>query len=408
MKNELRAAVAKVLITPEEEIGLSGFDPIENVAHPPEDVLDDLYARVLLLDDGTKRCMLISVDCVMVNEEPVRVCDPGGAAGQYRRFAEMFAPGTRQRWAEAAGVEENNVIVHATHTHSAPEHFSEKYVGRITEKLAELSQQLVPVKVSVGVGSSGISAYRRPTLFPNPDVPIDQTLTVMMLETTAGEPLAGFANYAVHPTILHPSQGVQLANRVSSECVGMAMNELEGDFGNGFISLFAQGFSGDVAPVLPGIGAVEDSYGNVRKAGHQLYLDIVQTLQQRQTINGDELQILQQTVSLPTRDGFYTPLMEMTLVGLSIGDIGMLFAPGEIFNGYVGKINPSSAFPYTMLVSLANGYMGYFPTVEAFQDGEGGYEMTTTPYDNRLDGIFTDAARKLLRNLHNEANGSAE
>ncbi|MDB4867138.1 MAG: neutral ceramidase, partial [Cohnella sp.] len=303
MTNQLKAAVGKVLITPEEPVGLQGFNARVNIAHPPGDILDDIFARILVLDDGKRRSVIVSVDSCMSDEIEGRV-PSGSGSGESVDIVATFPPGTRKSWAKAAGADENNAAVFATHTHAAPCHFSAKYTKRIEEKIAELSESLVPVKLSISENKSALTAFRRPTLHPNFNVDIDQTLSVILFETDDTKLLGAIVAYAMHPTILHPPTPV---NRVSTECVGWAMNELEEEIGGGFISLFAQGFSGDVCPILPGCGADmdTDTYGNVRKAGHDLFQDIKQTIQQRTPIQAAHCVIKQISPSLPTVSGYY-------------------------------------------------------------------------------------------------------
>ncbi|MCL6444391.1 MAG: hypothetical protein K6T83_13220 [Alicyclobacillus sp.] len=400
MSVKLYGAAGRVMITPEETIGLAGFDPGKYIAHPPYDILDDLFARVLLLDDGHQRIALVSVDCCMTHEEEAWVCDPKGASQEFKIIHPMFPKGARAQWAEAAGVPEANLIVCATHTHSAPFYFAEKYTFRIRDAIREVSVRLAPVNLSVSVGQSTISAFRRPTLYPNPAVPVDQSLYVLFIETTSGDPLATVVNYAVHPTILHPSP-VQAANRVSAECVGWAMKQLEEEVGKGFVALYLQGYSGDIAPLLPGIGGTGDTYLNVKRAGNELFLSVREALRSRVSLPRGQLLVSNSEFHLPTRSGFYKDMVGGVMTGFSIGKVAFHFAPGEIFNGYVRKIRQASPFCYTFLVSLANGYIGYVPTIEAFQDGLGGYEMAVTPFDGRVDTVFTHNAFSILNGLVN-------
>jgi len=142
MGSQLLAAVGKVLMTPEEQVGLQGFDPSIHIANPSTDILDDLYARILILDDGHRRSVIISVDCCLANEETVKVPSPSDAS-KYREFTATFPSGTRKNWASAAGTDENSAVILATHTHSAPAHFSEKYMKRIEDKnCKEVNEQL--------------------------------------------------------------------------------------------------------------------------------------------------------------------------------------------------------------------------------------------------------------------------
>ncbi|RKN66021.1 hypothetical protein [Paenibacillus ginsengarvi] len=396
MTGTLMAAFGKVNITPEETMPLQGYDPFQYAANPATDILDDLYARIVVLDDGPNRCVIVCPDCGLSNEDFVQVPDPSGRPWLYRGFSNTFPSGTRRSWAEAAGTMEDRVSVNATHTHSAPVHFSEKYTNRIGDKIRELTAALVPVRLKVGSGTCSISANRRPALKANDSLPVDRTLQVLIFESFEGKPIGSFVNCAVHPTIVWNK-----ANRISSEMVGLAMNTVENEYGDGFVSLFLQGFTGDVGPLVcgPTSGWKEDTYPLVIEAGQRLYADIAETIRRVETVAAVPLDAMQTIVKLPTVNGFHRSHLDVTLVGIRIGDLAILTASGEIFNGYVGHIKPRSPFAHTLFCSLGNGYTGYLPTAKAFADGLGGYEMKTTPYTASACEPFTEAAVGLLERL---------
>ncbi len=395
LDDTLRASFGKVKITPEETVPLQGYDPELYVADPATDILDDLYARIAVLDDGRRRSVIVSLDAGLTNEQFVAVPDGFGRRLIYRGFANTLPAGTRRSWAEAAQTAESCVTVHATHTHSAPVHFGEKYTSRIYDKIDELSQALVPVKMSVGVGQCSLAVCRRPNLTANEEIPIDKTLQVVVFESLQGEPLASIVNCAVHPTVLWNK-----ANRVSSEFVGLAMAELEAAHGGNFVSLFLQGFMGDVGPLGCGpIAGTEDTYPLVKEYAQRLYRDAAAAMQQRVEMNSVPLQTLQTNVSLPAAHEYHRTEMDVALLGVRIGDLALLAVSGEIFNGYVGPIRQSSPFQTTLLSCVANGYTGYLPTYEAFHDGLGGYEISTTPYSDQACGPFAAACNDLLKAL---------
>ncbi len=392
MRDNLYAAAAKVLITPEERAPLQGYDPDKHIATPPEDIVDDLYARILMLDDGHTRSVIVSIDCCLTNEQISKVANPSGVpGGPMREFINTFPEGTSKQWAEAAGIEEDCLSVHATHTHSAPAHFPEKYTSRIKAAISQLGSELVLVRVSVGVTKCKISSNRRPTLSPNYDIPIDQTLTVAYMETVSGEPYAALVNYAAHPTLLRNP-----VNRVSSEFVGLAMGKLEDEVGHRFVSLFTQGFSGDVCPIFSGYGSKEDTYNHMISTSQQLYEDIKLAIAARQTIVSRPIQCGKRRVSLPTRDDFHVPELDVTISVVSLGELVLISVSGEIFNGYIEKIKPFLASRFVMFSGVANGYTGYIPTIEAFRDGLGGYEMNTTPFDEKVEAIFIQQIQALI------------
>ena len=51
----------------------------------------------------------------------------------------------------------------------------------------------------------------------------------------------------------------------------------------------------------------------------------------------------------------------------------MVGVPAEYFVEYGLEIKAKSPFNYTFIIGLANGYIGYIPTLEFFK--EGGYEV---------------------------------
>ncbi|MDF2717159.1 MAG: hypothetical protein K0R28_4084 [Paenibacillus sp.] len=398
MTGTLMAAFGKVNITPEETMPLQGYDPRQFAADPATDILDCLYARIAILDDGQSRSVIISPDCCLTNEDFVEVPDPSGRPWLYRGFSNTFPAGTRRSWAEAAGIAEECVTVNATHTHSAPVHFSEKYTSRIRDKIRELSQSLVPVELKVGLGACSISANRRPRLKANNELPVDRTLHVLVFESMDGKPIASIVNCAVHPTIVWNS-----ANRISSEMVGLAMSSVENDYGDGFVSLFLQGFTGDVGPLLcgPTSEMKEDTYPYAVEAGQRLYGDIAEAMRHAAAVSSVPLRSMQTIVKLPTVNGYHRSHMDVVLMAIRLGDLAILTASGEIFNGYVGKIGAKSPFAHTLFSCLGNGYTGYLPTSEAFRDGLGGYELKTTPFTESACEPFTNASVQLLENLRN-------
>jgi len=62
----------------------------------------------------------------------------------------------------------------------------------------------------------------------------------------------------------------------------------------------------------------------------------------------------------------------------SFGDIGFVAAPYEMFDTSGMFIKENSPFKMTIVAELANGGNGYFPSLTAF--GYGGYEVDTTKY----------------------------
>lgn len=399
---QLKGAFRKVRITPEEIAPYQGYDPSVHIADPKTDTLDDLYARVAVLDDGKRRNVIVSVDCCLTNEVTFQAADPAGKAPIYRHLLQTFPEGTRRGWGMAAGVSEDAVSVHATHTHSAPEHFGAKYTERIGAAIREAAGDLRPLRVRAAVGTTAVSVNRRPRLQHNDELPVDRTLHVVLFEDEEGRSVGGVVNCAVHPTLL-----LNPPNRISSEFVGLAMQEWERARGDGFAALFVQGFSGDVGPFGHYRNEPGDTYPWVKRLGRELYMEVAAVAakaEQAPAISALPLASRERIARLPTRPGYFKPLIPVTLHGLRIGELMIVSVSCEVFNGYTNILRLYSTAAYTLFAGISNGYCGYLPTERAFGDGLGGYEMNTTPYSAEAVPVFVREAERLIGELLHDDN----
>ncbi len=76
------------------------------------------------------------------------------------------------------------------------------------------------------------------------------------------------------------------------------------------------------------------------------------------------------------------PKVEVEVQAIQIGPLVMVTNPAEYFCQLGLNIKKGSHFKYTFPVTLANGSIGYVPTLEAFGPDGGGYETRLTSYSN--------------------------
>jgi len=93
----LKGGCAKVNITPPIGIWLSGYSRRDRAS---DDIVDELYARAMVLDDGQNTIAIVCNDLVGV---------PLGITTEIRRIIE-----------EKTGIPEKSVLICATHTHYGP------------------------------------------------------------------------------------------------------------------------------------------------------------------------------------------------------------------------------------------------------------------------------------------------
>lgn len=88
---------------------------------------------------------------------------------------------------------------------------------------------------------------------------------------------------------------------------------------------------------------------------------------------------------------------DLTLTGLCIGPVALVGLPGEPFTEIGVKIKQNEGWELIMPCGLINGYEGYFPTVEAFE--EGGYEARSSQYCKDVATKLVEGASQLLESI---------
>lgn len=257
-ESPLRAGAAAVDITPREfPLNLpGGFS-----ANPAETVHDPLHARALAFADGAVTVAVVVVDNLGVGRE---------TADEARELA-------RQR----CGIVPTNVMIAATHTHSAPPSGSRDASGpsatyrtNLIEGIASAIERacaaLRPAQVGFGVRSLPDEVFNRRWFLkpgkmpPNPfggmdqvkmnpgtgaDVldrpagPTDPDITVIDVRAAEGrKPLAILASYSLHYV------GGVPRGQVSADYYGEVCRLLPSRVGagEGFVGIMANGTSGDI------------------------------------------------------------------------------------------------------------------------------------------------------------------
>jgi hypothetical protein len=80
---------------------------------------------------------------------------------------------------------------------------------------------------------------------------------------------------------------------------------------------------------------------------------------------------------------------------MQIGPAVLSACPGELFCELGLKLKASKQFAFVFPVSLANGFCGYLPTIEAMSATGGGYETRLTSHSNLEIG----AGEKIVETL---------
>jgi neutral ceramidase len=424
---ELRGGCAKVNITPPLGIPLIG-----SYGKPSDDILDELYAKALVLNDGNNTLVIVSCDLL------------------YTPLEEIAGP-ARKIITEKTGIPERNILICATHTHSGPEVFTKSkfrtpgdtppppidrsYLDTLVKKIAGSAlmayKDMRQVKIGMSKGQAPEIVYnRRPknknglvkmaftlppevratrkvvtepdgevrTTFVLPDDetewkfgPIDPEVCVLRIEDMDGDIFASLVNFGCHPVTIYP----HLSTSISADYPAIVTGVVEKTEGG--LCLFALGLAGDAVPFDRGLA-------QCRQIGRAVGGEALRRLQFVTTTDDITLDGLKKEVVFPAKksvpeqpdDGDKDPnLIRSEIQVLRIGDIYIVGLPGEVLVEVGLQIKKRAGLKKLFIVTLSNDAIGYVCHSAAYD--EGGYEPTrATNLAKGAGEIMIDQALKLI------------
>lgn len=255
-----RAGVATSNVTPWMGLSLAGHMRDRKVAA----VHDELHVRALVLDDGHTQLVFVTVDSCMV---PRAIFDEA-----------------KSMIGESIGVAPTQMLMAATHSHTAPcatpvfqsdpdPEYTRFLTRRIADAVIRAHHELAPARIAHGSASMPEEVFNRrwhmkpgtaganpfgsieDTVKMNPPRgsanlirpagPIDPEIAYLAVEYLDGEPMALLANYSLHYI------GGTYANEVSADYFSIFADHLSELLGvaqgsKPFIGMMSNGTSGDI------------------------------------------------------------------------------------------------------------------------------------------------------------------
>lgn len=367
----------------------------------------DLYARVVALSYGAQCVVLV-------------LCDLLG-------IARPIVDEIRQRVSEEAGVPVDAVMIAATHAHSTPDtvnagngdrQYLETLIATIVDAVCRAVAEMQPARLGWGrVPIRGIARSRRfemtdgqvfttrysvpSTWRVNPQLiasegPVDPDLTVVRIEALNGEVIAAISNFGCHASV------ALMSPNVSGDYVGEAMAMLESILGEQAVVLCTNGTAADVDPTLgmPPWGPRNDAMA--RHIGRIFAAQVLECLEQVEVRDEVAIGANRELVDLPVRPDWVHLLqvepgrlrqefasvkpqsarisqilsegvIHTEVQALRLNDLILVGFPGEVFTDTGLRLKSQMAGNRVCVIELANDYIGYIPTSEAY--AEGGYEV---------------------------------
>ena len=259
---------------------------------------DPLYAKALVMDDGDTKVVIIAMDVV--------------AIGGISDVRDSFLPALRDRIQQELGIDAQNVLVNASHTHPAGRLLCDdsEQINRTFDAVKRALQNMAPVKVGVGVGYEDRIMINRTLKLKNgkswtirhanpcpPDDEVtgigtvDPEIGILRIDRLDGRPLAVVYNFACHPLMGVPG------GAITANFPGFASKVIEDNLGDDVMALFLQGAGGDITEVLyKDVSHPRDA----EPIGTLLGLSVLKGLKNIESVDA-KLSVISEKIELPRR-----------------------------------------------------------------------------------------------------------
>jgi hypothetical protein len=413
------AGVAKVNITPELPIWLSGYGSRNKPAATKH---DDLWAKALVIEDSAgHRAVLVTMDLVGIPRELSQIVS--------------------QQMEERYKLPRAAIALCASHTHSGPvvrgnlmamyaldedqsrrvSEYKTKLVESLIQVVSDAIDSIQPAKISWGIGEAGFAVNRRNNVEDNvvklrQDFrlvgPVDHELPVLAVHGADGKLRAIVAGYACHATVLD-------GYAISADWPGAGQDELERRH-PGAIALFVAGCGGDQNPLPRRSFDYVNKYGSEFADGVDAAQSSLKQIAPSLKVVYDELDLPYDT--LPTRaeleleaakgersqaawakfllgewdrDGKLPASYPYPIQAWKLGsDLTWFFLGGEVVVDYSLRLKAELGPGKTWVASYSNDVMGYIPSRRVL--GEGGYEGGLARYPYGLPAAWGNKVEELI------------
>ena len=424
---DVKAGFGAVDVTPEAGASMpGGFKP-----RPAKGTRDPLYAVACVITDGTTPVALVGIDGLFIGKNTVKQA--------------------RDRIEKTTKIPGANVLVAASHTHTggpivsclgneSDPAYETKVGDGIAKAVEDAWAALQPCEVGIGLGKEDTISFNRRFLMKDgreithpgkPGTkyhdqivrvagPIDPDVGVLAVRapgktpTAPGPVLGVVVNFACHCTVIG-------GDSFSADYVGFLRKNLKAAYGEKAEVVFLNGACGDITQVDNLSTAKEFGTEHAAMMGSKLAAEAVRTINRMTWMKTLSNASVIETVPVKIRaepdpaaekpafglgstgDDVYaaerkliaeerarTPEIPCEVQGLRIGPLGIATNGAEYFVEYGLRIKQTSPHKYTWFVELANEYIGYVPTAQAFVGG--GYEPRTA----RSSKLAADGGQKLV------------
>ena len=433
---DLRLGASAVKITPPTGTPMAGY----YYERGSQDVIDDLYAKAAVLDDGNTKVAIVVCDLITLPRDVVLEA--------------------RQLIEQQTGIPGGHVMMSATHTHTGPaltrdsvrdnldkgssnpaRNYTSELPARIAQAVVEANGRLAAANVSYARESEDRLAFcrrfwmkdgtvgwnpgkRNPNII-RPVSAIDPEVGVVYFETLDNKPVLTYVNFAMHADTTG-------GTRISADFPGALARRLADYKGPDMMTLFANGTCGNINHFNVAWAGPQTSPAEATRLGTILAADVLKAYMDLKPVADTTLRVRSEVLQLPPapfsqedvqeakatiekkdkakfmeqvkaykvldvqkREG--KPL-EVEVQVIAMGDtLAWVSLPGEIFVELGLSIKAASPFAQTHIAELANGSIGYIPNRSAY--AEGNYEVESARCAEGSGELLVQSTIKMLEAL---------
>jgi len=386
----LRAGAAVTDIQVPQGAITCGYGDRSNSPHVG--VHDAVAAHALVLDDGRAKTAIVGVDVLGIGPE-MRAAVVKGIAG--------------------TGIASDHLLLAATHTHSGPGHLYpipalELFFGKfrqdvldavtsaIVQAVTTADSRLQPAAIGAAEGAIENASHNR----RHDGGPVDETMSVLRVDTADGKPLALLINFAAHPTVVG-GQPVLITADFPRGIYDYVQDKL------GAPAIYLNGAQGDQSPGNP-TQATGDNYARAQALGEALAAKALEIRAGIKPQGEITLVAAYEDVTLPPPTLPLLPKASAPYMALAWHDALFVAVPGEciaeIGRAVKQELRKSGKTPF--FVGLANDQLGYILTEAEYNfdfgqgKEKGGYERTLSLFGPKFGQLTQD---KLVELAHEVA-----
>lgn len=351
----------------------------------------------------------------------------------------------RAEVAKACGIPFANVVISATHTHSAPNvagmegwgdvdeaYVTEFFLPGILSASKAAVANMKPAVIGIGTTHSEVGINRR-QIYRGGNVGLGQSkfgcydpaMTVISVRDEEGKGIVNLVHYGCHGT------AAGCNHEISRDWSGIMCDRLEKI--SGTLTAYWQGCCGDVGPRLTN-GRTTGDISDVEELGGVAANDAVYAYRKIKSFRPGELSLFKGTVKLPFRElpslefvnaklaSYDNPEKLYNIEGMiyayfrdvktflesgkpgpesfnfdqtlvSIGEVLFVPFPFEVFSEITLRLREYTGWAHTLSLSVTNGANAYLPSKDQIPCG--GYEVACFRYQN-VHSLSDDAEEHII------------